>query len=129
MKSKIPHLSSRFLAVGLLSMGLCTAMAQTPNPATPRLVEFAQASVASGEPILRPLACVFPNGGYENVKDAFLMGDDLLVAPMVGKGTSRRVQIPPGKWWADDGSEFVGPVEQSFEIPLDRLLYFERESP
>jgi hypothetical protein len=47
---------------------------------TPRILELAQASAATDEPILRLLAYVFPDGGYENVKDQFLMGDDLLVA-------------------------------------------------
>jgi alpha-glucosidase len=54
------------------------------------------------------------------------MGDDLLVAPMVTKGTSRTVQIPPGKWKADDGSVIAGPVQKTFDVPLGRLLYFER---
>jgi len=94
---------------------------------TPRILELAQASAATGEPILRPLAYVFPDGGYEKVKDQFLMGDDLLVAPMVTKGTARTVQIPSGKWKADDGSVIVGPVQKTFEVPLARLLYFERQ--
>ena len=94
---------------------------------TPRILELAKASAASGEPILRPLAYVFPEGGYENVKDQFLMGDDLLVAPMVTKGTSRTVLIPPGTWKADDGSVIAGPVQKTFDVPLARLLYFERQ--
>ena len=65
--------------------------------------------------------------GYENVKDQFLMGDDLLVAPMVAKGTSRTVLIPPGIWKADDGSAITGPVQKTFDVPLARLLYFERQ--
>jgi alpha-glucosidase len=92
----------------------------------PRILELAKASAISGEPILRPLAYAFPEGGYETVKDQFLMGDDLLVAPMVTKGTSRTVQIPPGKWKADDGSVIAGPVQKTFDVPLGRLLYFER---
>jgi alpha-glucosidase (family GH31 glycosyl hydrolase) len=94
---------------------------------TPRILELAKASAASGEPILRPLAYVFPDGGYENVKDQFLMGDDLLVAPMVTKGTARTVQIPSGKWKADDGTLITGPVQRTFAVPLGRLLYFERQ--
>jgi alpha-glucosidase (family GH31 glycosyl hydrolase) len=94
---------------------------------TPRILELAKASAATGEPILRPLAYVFPDGGYENVKDQFLMGDDLLVAPMVTKATARTVLIPPGNWKADDGSVITGPVRQTFDIPLARLLYFERQ--
>ena len=94
---------------------------------TPRILELAQASAATGEPILRPLAYVFPDGGYENVKDQFLMGDDLLVAPMVTKGTARTVQIPSGKWNADDGTLITGPIQKTFAVPLGRLLYFERQ--
>ena len=94
---------------------------------TPRILELAQAGAATGEPILRPLAYVFPDGGFENVKDQFLMGDDLLVAPMVTKGTSRSVLIPPGRWKADDGEVFNGPAERTFEVPLGRLLHFERQ--
>ena len=74
-----------------------------------------------------PLAYVFPDGGYENVKDQFLMGDDLLVAPMVTKGTARTVQIPSGKWKADDGTLITGPIQKTFAVPLGRLLYFERQ--
>ena len=55
------------------------------------------------------------------------MGDDLLVVPMVTKGTSRTVLIPPGNWKADDGSVITGPVQQTFDVPLARLLYFERQ--
>jgi alpha-glucosidase (family GH31 glycosyl hydrolase) len=94
---------------------------------TPRILELAQAGAATGEPILRPLAYVFPDGGYENVKDQFLMGDDLLVAPLVTKGTARTVQIPSGQWKADDGTLLTGPIQETFAVPLGRLLYFERQ--
>lgn len=94
---------------------------------TPRILELAKASAATGEPILRPVAYVFPDGGYEGVKDQFLLGDDLLVAPMVTKGTSRSVLIPPGRWTADDGRAVDGPAQHDFEVPLGRLLFFERE--
>ncbi len=76
---------------------------------------------------MRPLAYGFPDGGYDNVKDQFLMGDDLLVAPMVTKGTTRTVQIPSGKWKADDGTLITGPVQKAFDVLLGRLLYFERQ--
>lgn len=84
---------------------------------TPRILELAQASAATGEPILRPLAYVFPDSSYENVKDQFLMGDNLLVAPMVTKGTTRTVQIPPGQWKADDGTLITGPSKNPSPSP------------
>ena len=94
---------------------------------TPRILELAKASAATGEPMLRPLAYVFPDGGFEAVKDQFMMGDDLLVAPMVAKGTSRTVRIPKGSWKADDGSVVEGPRDVTLEVPLARLPYFERQ--
>jgi alpha-glucosidase len=94
---------------------------------TPRILALAKMSAASGEPILRPMTYVFPDAGYENIKDQFMMGDDLLVAPMVAKGSSRTVLIPPGSWKGDDGSVIVGPAQKRFEVPLARLLYFERQ--
>lgn len=94
---------------------------------TTRILELVKTGAATGEPILRPLAYVFPEAGYEKVKDQFMMGDDLLVAPMVAKGTSRTVLVPPGKWKADDGTIFAGPRQVTLEVPLGRLPYFERQ--
>ena len=96
---------------------------------TPRILALARASAASGEPMLRHLAYVFPEGGYENVRDQFMMGDDLLVAPMVRPGASRTVRIPKGKWKADDGRAIEGPADVTLEVPLARLPYFERLPP
>jgi len=46
---------------------------------------------------------------------------------MVTKGIPRTAQIPPGNWKADDGTSVTGPIENSFAVPLRRLLYFERQ--
>ncbi len=93
----------------------------------PQILELFKASAASGEPILRAMAYVFPDGGFEQMKDQFMMGDNLLIAPMIVKGTSRTVLIPAGKWKADDGSVIVGPKQLTIEVPLTRLPYFERQ--
>ena len=77
--------------------------------------------------MMRSLEYVYPRMGYANVKDEFLMGDDLLVAPVVEKGAaSRKVLIPPGKWLADDGKAFDGPAEITVETPLSRLPHFSK---
>ena len=94
---------------------------------TPRILALARGSAASGEPMLRHMAYVFPEGGFENVRDQFMMGDDLLVAPQVTRGTSRTVRIPKGKWKADDGRVIEGPADVTLEVPLERLPYFERQ--
>jgi alpha-glucosidase len=68
-----------------------------------------------------------PISAAENIKDEFMMGDFLLVAPVVEKGqSSRNVVLPPGKWKADDGKMYAGPTVIKIETPLSRLPYFVR---
>ena len=90
-----------------------------------RFVELAAACSRSGEPMLRKLEYMFPGRGYVGIKDEFMMGDFLLVAPVLEKGAySRKVVIPPGKWLADDGQTVLGPAEIEVTAPLSRLPHF-----
>ena len=94
----------------------------------PRFVELARESAKTGEPMMRNLEYNFPGRGYSGIKDEFMMGDWLLVAPvMEKKATSRRVVVPPGRWLADDGREVSGPCEIEVSAPLSRLPYFLRQ--
>ena len=93
-----------------------------------RFVELAKECARTGEPMIRNLEYCFPHRGYAAIKDQFVMGDFLLVAPQVVKGSvSRDVVIPPGTWRADDGTVVVGPTNIRVATPLARLPYFERE--
>ena len=90
-----------------------------------KFVELARASGHTGEPMLRNLEYNYPGQGYAAVNDQFMMGTDLLVAPVVTKGQSERnVVIPPGTWVADDGETVVGPKTITVKTPLSRLPYF-----
>ena len=93
----------------------------------PRFVALAKESAKTGEPIMRSMEYCFPGLGYADVKDQFMMGDWLLVAPVMEKGAnSRRVVVPPGRWRADDGTVVAGPCETDVSAPLERLPWFER---
>ena len=64
-----------------------------------RILELAHHAARTGEPIARYMAYEFPEGGYERVNDQFMLGEDILVAPICEKGrTSRNVAVPKGKW-------------------------------
>ncbi|MBQ6136263.1 MAG: hypothetical protein IJI73_02710, partial [Kiritimatiellae bacterium] len=93
----------------------------------PRFVELAKESARTGEPMMRNLEYCFPGTGCAEVKDEFMMGDGLLVAPVMEKGaTSRTVVLPPGRWLADDGKTYNGPAAIEVDAPLERLPHFER---
>ena len=90
-------------------------------------MELAKESAKSGEPIMRNLEYVFPGRGYADVKDEFMMGETLLVAPQTAKGaTTRSVILPPGAWRADDGQEYDGGRTIVVSTPLARLPFFIR---
>ena len=92
-----------------------------------QFVKLAEESGRTGEPMMRYMEYQFPARGYAAVKDQFMMGDFLLVAPQLVKGAAtRKVEIPDGKWIADDGAEIVGPKTVTVETPLDRLPHFVR---
>jgi len=93
---------------------------------TPTILDLARKSAKSGEPIVRSMEYVFPHQGYGNVKDQFLLGDRILVAPMLEKGKeTRSVKLPAGNWRDGKGKVATGPVTLSVRAGLDELPIFE----
>jgi alpha-glucosidase len=93
---------------------------------TPLIMNLANEAAKTGEPIMKSLEYVFANQGFADVKDQFMLGDQILVAPMLEKGKMQReVKLPIGEWKADDGKKFKGGNSYTIDVPLDRLLYFQ----
>ncbi len=62
---------------------------------------WAQAAAASaaGHPMLRPLFFEFPDDPASwRVEDEYLLGSDLLVAPLFEEVKERELYLPPGEW-------------------------------
>ncbi len=94
----------------------------------PTILRLAQHAAQTGEPIVRSMEYVFPHQGYEAVKDQFLLGDDILVAPALEKGiTQRKVQLPPGTWLDAKGQRHTGPATITASAALDELPVFTRQ--
>lgn len=92
-----------------------------------KFVELAKECGKTGEPMIRHMDYMFPGNGYGKIRDQFVMGDFLMVAPQVEKdAATREVEIPPGKWIADDGIVVTGPKRVMVKTPLERLPYFEK---
>ncbi len=81
-------------------------------------------------PPLRPLWFAYPHDPKAAlVGDQYLLGGDLLVAPVVHEGeTQRSVYFPAGDDWIDwwNGTRHAGGSEAKIAAPLDRLLLFVR---
>ncbi len=77
-----------------------------------------------GQPIVRPLFWNDPGSrDLWHVDDQFLVGDDLLVAPVLNNGERKRqVLLPGGRWynfWSDEMME--GGREAVLEAPLEQV--------
>lgn len=91
-------------------------------------VNLAKEAGRTGEPMIRNLEYNFPGCGYAEIRDEFMMGAELLVAPVVERGAVRRkVVLPPGKWRDADGTVHVGPTTLEVAAPLACLPHFVRE--
>ncbi|HEX6924910.1 MAG TPA: TIM-barrel domain-containing protein [Longimicrobiaceae bacterium] len=65
----------------------------------PYLYARSVAASQAGHPLLRPLFFEFPDDpGSWLIEDQYLLGSDLLVAPLIESGSLRRVYLPPGEW-------------------------------
>ena len=80
----------------------------------------------TGEPIVAPLEYVYPGQGLSGVKDEFMLGESLLVAPMLSSGEGRSVVLPSGSWKADDGTLYEGGTH-TIDVPINRMPYFEKQ--
>ncbi len=95
----------------------------------PEILALAKRAAATGEPIVRSLEYQYPNQGYGAIVDQFLLGEEILVAPLLAKGaTSRTVVFPPGTWQDqdDDGRQVLGPARATVDAPLKRLPWWRR---
>ena len=96
----------------------------------PYLQAHAADAAATGAPMLRSLAFEWPEVETAwTLTDEFLLGDRLLVAPVVAEGaTSRSVFFPPGAWIAwDGGARHDAPAEGmsiDVAVALDDLPLF-----
>ena len=105
---------------------ICLNMAKLHVDMGRRILGLAKSASKSGEPIVKPMEMAFPEGEYELVKDQFVLGNEIIVAPVIKKGArSRSVLLPSGKWKADDGKIYNGDQEVIIDVPLSRLPYFE----
>lgn len=95
----------------------------------PVLMKSAKKTVETGEPIIKPLWWADNSDlNLYRIDDQFLVGDTILVAPIVTENSFQRdVYLPRGKWHDQDGKLYTGPILLSnISVPIEKIPYFIR---
>ena len=103
-------------------------MAELHEKMSDEIISLVRKAEKSGEPIIRSLEYNFPAMGYGKIIDEFMLGEDILVAPVVTPETYKRnVVFPEGEWIDENGVTYTGNSTQMLDAPLDTLLWFRRK--
>lgn len=83
---------------------------------------------ADGTPPFRALAMDFPQDAEaRKVDDQWLIGDDLLFAPVFAGQATRSVYLPPGDWFdLASGRRIAGGARIDEDTPVERMLLYVR---
>ncbi|MGW3335161.1 glycoside hydrolase family 31 protein [Streptomyces rubiginosohelvolus] len=87
----------------------------------PYFVSLSHVARLTGAPYVRPVWWGAPGDrALRECEDAFLLGDALLVAPVLEPGVRRRaVRLPRGRWYdTATGREYEGPGQVLVDAPL-----------
>jgi len=97
----------------------------------PYIMDTMRAAHAEGLPPMRPLFLNFPHDETcWDIADQFLLGDDLLVAPVVTEGARERsVYLPAGALWRDawTGAPLYGDQWLTAAAPLETIPVYVRD--
>jgi alpha-glucosidase (family GH31 glycosyl hydrolase) len=109
---------------------ICQRFAVLHQTLAPLRIAAAEQAVRTGQPPIRPIFWQDPSDPIAQViTDAFMLGDTLLVAPVVQRGAvSRDIYLPRGRWrdyWSDAHYE-GGRWLMQFPAPLPVLPLFVR---
>ncbi|XP_047995775.1 myogenesis-regulating glycosidase-like isoform X2 [Leguminivora glycinivorella] len=90
------------------------------------IVAAMEASVRDGTPVNAPIWWLDPTDETALATwDEFLLGEKILVAPVLEEGAvSRAVYLPRGTWRDAAGAVFEGPATLDYPAPIDVLPYF-----
>ncbi|GAA3437587.1 glycoside hydrolase family 31 protein [Kutzneria kofuensis] len=116
---------------GEQAYGILAAHLRLRERLRPYLAELSETAHRTGAPPIRPLFFDFPDDERAwTVEDQFLLGPDVLVAPVTEAGSrSRPVYLPAGTRWLDPttGAVHDGGVTVDAPAPLEHIPVLIRE--
>lgn len=109
---------------------IITAVMEMRERLRPYLHQQMDLAAAIGMPPMRPLFVDFPaDPAAWPVDDEFMLGPDILIAPVAAPGiASRSVYLPAGTGWSDawTGTEYDGGTLLDVATPLERIPVYLR---
>ncbi|MGG5372073.1 TIM-barrel domain-containing protein [Enterococcus sp. AZ196] len=96
----------------------------------PYLLELTQSASETGIPVMRHLAIEYPKDPIaQKIEDQFLLGDSILVIPVLEEGqTERTFYLPAGRWYDWHNQEWLtGNQVVTQKVTLDDIPLFVRE--
>ncbi len=89
--------------------------------------KLAENASETGEPIVRHMAYEFPYESFETENGQFMLGSDILVAPVLEKGARiKKVRFPLGKWTDENGKIYDGGKVSDISVDMSSIPYFYR---
>ena len=107
-------------------LAICRDYANKHKEMSGYILEQCRKCAVSGEPVVRPMDYSFPEEGFEDCTDQFMLGDTYLVAPVVTAGYQRTVTLPKGVWVDETGKKYKGGKTYRIEVPIERLPLFQK---
>jgi hypothetical protein len=95
---------------------------------TPYLATYLREAYDRGYPLIRPLPVEFSRDkNLDPQPDVFMLGDEVLVAPVVAGGDRRKLKLPRGRWTdLRTNIEHEGNQEIDIEAPAGQVPTFAR---
>lgn len=97
----------------------------------PYLMRLMEKAHEKGTPVMRPLFYDFPQDDKAwNVDDEYMLGESLIVCPVLYEGRKSRAVYLPGKSsWRDlhTGALYEGGTSFSYDTPLDVIPVFAKK--
>jgi hypothetical protein len=94
----------------------------------PYLTTYLREAHDRGYPLIRPLPIQFSkDANSDRQTDVFMLGDELLLAPLLGPGNRRRVELPLGNWTElSSNTEYRGRQTIEVNAPVAQVPTFVR---
>ena len=91
---------------------------------------LAYRQAAKGQPLVAPLYYYYPNDTTTtNIQDEFMWGENILVAPILEKGISKRsVYLPAGKWYYfNEEQPIEGEIVTTASADINQIPFYIKE--